>query len=260
MLRLSLVAFAVAATNGAPASTIASADGKFDVGEGLSKNSTKIETAHDNIKDPVQRGRALVNGGDAVSQDKWTDDDSTWKVPAPDVVPNPDCRPSEVTPAIESPSTVSELHPGHVRYVMALGDSATAAALADGLPLENRHKSWSIGSGSESSYTMPYLLQQYNAKSLIGPSVGKQEIPQFGPCCGKEPYYASFFGWDNQLNVALSGAFSSNWQIEIDHLKLLVTGHGFGIDGFGGFAKWSQREQDEYKSGWEGPHHHDGHE
>jgi len=97
---------------------------------------------------------------------------------------------------------------------------------------------------------MPYLLQQYNAKSLIGPSVGKQEIPQFGPCCGKEPYYDSFCGWDNQLNVALSGAFSSNWQIEIDHLKLLVTGHGFGIDGFGGFAKWSQREQDEYKSGW----------
>ena len=29
-----------------------------------------------------------------------------------------------------------------------------------------------------------------------------------------------------------------------------MTGHGFGIDGFGGFAKWSQREQDEYKSGW----------
>ena len=78
MLRLSLVAFAVAATIGAPvqtASTIASADGTFDVGESrkiLSKNSTKI--AHDNIKDPVQRGRALVNGGDAVSQDKWTDD------------------------------------------------------------------------------------------------------------------------------------------------------------------------------------------
>jgi hypothetical protein len=67
MLRVSLVAFAVAATIGAP---VQSAGTSSDVRKILSKNSTKIDTAHDNIKDPdaLQRGRALVNGCSCVTQ------------------------------------------------------------------------------------------------------------------------------------------------------------------------------------------------
>jgi hypothetical protein len=84
---------------------------------------------------------------------------------------------------------VSELHPAHLKYAMAMGDSITAAALADGSPLEYRQLSWSGGSGSSESFTMPFLLRQYSP-SLVGPAIGDFQWPQLGPCCGKAPWWS----------------------------------------------------------------------
>jgi hypothetical protein len=125
----------------------------------------------------------------------------------------------------------------------------TAAALADGLPLEYRQFSFSGGVGEANHFTMPYFLEQYG-KSLMGPAKGNFQWVQLGPCCGKSPWWSGIEGYNDQLNVALSGALSRDWKLEVDHLTALVSGKGFGTKGLGGFPKWSQEQQELYKNHW----------
>eukprot|EP00927_Polykrikos_kofoidii_P009918 TRINITY_DN14172_c0_g1_i3.p1 TRINITY_DN14172_c0_g1~~TRINITY_DN14172_c0_g1_i3.p1 ORF type:complete len:437 (+),score=57.35 TRINITY_DN14172_c0_g1_i3:105-1415(+) len=169
--------------------------------------------------------------------------------PSRDVEPNPSCDPSSVTPSIKDPADVSQLHPAHVKYSFAIGDSISAAALAGDLPLEFRQLSWSGGSGSATSVTMPYFLKQYSS-GLVGPSVGLAQIPQLAPCCGKSPWWWGISAWDDQLNAALSGASSSDWKLEVQHVTDLVTGKGFGINHLGGFPKWTQAQKDDFRNSW----------
>lgn len=173
----------------------------------------------------------------------------SWTDPSDDVVPNPQCNPSSVSPAIENPRDATELHPAHFKYVLAIGDSITAAALAEGGPLEFRQVSWSGGSGGPDSYTMPYLVKQYSP-SLVGPARGHFQWDQLGPCCGKPPWWSGIEGDNNQLNVALSGQLARDWKLETDHLTDLVSGKGFGIEHLGGFPKWTQDQQAHYRQSW----------
>lgn len=175
---------------------------------------------------------------------------ASWLDPGPDVSPNPLCDPASVTPAIDMAADVTELHPGHVRYVLGIGDSMTAAALANGGPFEYRQESWSTGVGGNGSYTMPYLLQQYARTPLVGPAKGSRQTPQLAPCCGMAPWWSGFMAGDDQLNVALSGAESGDWILEVQHLTDLVTGKGFGTAALGGFPKWSVEQQEVYNSSW----------
>lgn len=131
-----------------------------------------------------------------------------------------------------------------------MGDSITAAALSKGGPLEYRQVSWSSGVGNENAYTMPYLLQQYVKEPLVGPSKGKFQVDQLGPCCGKDPWWSGIAADDDQLNAALSGGVSGDWKLEVQHLTDLVKGKGFGIAGLGGFPKWSLDQQEHYKNSW----------
>jgi hypothetical protein len=173
----------------------------------------------------------------------------TWSEPSPDVRPNIWCDPTSVTPSIKSPKDVTELHPAHLKYAMAIGDSITAAALSEGGPLEYRTTSWSGGAGTERFLTMPYYVKQYSG-SLSGPALGEYQSPQLASCCGKPPWWNPAEAYDDQLNVALSGGLSADWELEVQHLTALVTGKGFGVQNFGGFPSWSAEKQLDYKSSW----------
>jgi len=95
------------------------------------------------------------------------------------------CKP--VTPTLKSPTDVTNLHPGHVSVVMAMGDSITAGFAARSMfhqnrwPFEYRADSFSIGAGSSEYWTLPYILQQFNS-SVSGFSTGVTlpQIPSIG--------------------------------------------------------------------------------
>ena len=65
------------------------------------------------------------------------------------------CSDFEVPPA--PGDSVRDLHPGHVGYVMVMGDSITAAFAARSTLLEARDISWSIGVGEKDQLTLPYI-------------------------------------------------------------------------------------------------------
>ena len=71
---------------------------------------------------------------------------------------------------------VARLHPGHVGYVLAMGDSITAGFAARGTPFEDRNLSWSIGIGSAAQLTFPWMLSNYNPK--VGGQSTKSVIPR----------------------------------------------------------------------------------
>jgi hypothetical protein len=62
------------------------------------------------------------------------------------------------------PENITRLHPGHVSLVMAIGDSITAGFAARSTVYEARDISWSIGEGSSSQLTFPWLLSQYSSQ------------------------------------------------------------------------------------------------
>lgn len=62
-------------------------------------------------------------------------------------------------------TNVSQLHPGHVEFVMAMGDSITAAFSARSTLFEARDLSWSIGIGYADQVTLPWLLNQYAVRA-----------------------------------------------------------------------------------------------
>jgi phospholipase B1 len=62
---------------------------------------------------------------------------------------------------------VSNLHPGHVKFVLAMGDSITAAFAARAKLQEDRDISWAIGEGNADQLTVPYILGQYNPTGAV---------------------------------------------------------------------------------------------
>jgi phospholipase B1 len=78
---------------------------------------------------------------------------------------------------VPPPTTnVSQLHPGHVGYVLAMGDSISAGFAARGTPFEDRDISWSIGVGSAEQLTLPFMLSQYGSRPVRGQST-ERRIP-----------------------------------------------------------------------------------
>lgn len=119
-----------------------------------------------------------------------------------------------IAPAKTEPADVTELHPGHVSVVMAMGDSITAAfasrgLLRDDMPLEFRKDSWSIGEGSDDAMTLPYLISHFN-KSLAG-FASANTVPQT-PTTGYLEYNKDF------MDAALSSARVTDLPRELDHL------------------------------------------
>jgi len=119
-----------------------------------------------------------------------------------------------IAPAKAEPADVTELHPGHVSVVMAMGDSITAAfasrgPLRDDMPLEFRKDSWSIGKGSGDAMTLPYFIRHFNS-SLTG-FASANTIPQT-PAVGYLEYNHDF------MDAALSSARVADLPRELDHL------------------------------------------
>jgi len=127
-----------------------------------------------------------------------------------------------VRPAKELPSTIHELHPGHVSVVMAMGDSITAAFASHNvflksgvqnpleLPKEWRSVSFSGGEGTDDHQTLPYFLRHYNA-SLVGTSSGLLGMQD--PRTGYRSPDSNF------LNAALCSAMSHNLMMEFYYLQ-----------------------------------------
>jgi hypothetical protein len=74
------------------------------------------------------------------------------------------------------PTEVSKLNPANVDYVLAMGDSITAAFAIRATVFEGRDISWSIGEGTEDNVTFPYFIKNYNPE-LKGMST-KSVIPR----------------------------------------------------------------------------------
>merc|ERR1711871_214263 len=95
-------------------------------------------------------------------------------------------------------TNITKLHPGHVRYVMAMGDSITAAFAARANLMEARDISWSAGAGKSDQLTFPYLLSQYSS-SVKGTST-KAVLPRNVTHLPYGDYHPS----SDHLNVAES--------------------------------------------------------
>jgi phospholipase B1 len=109
---------------------------------------------------------------------------------------------------------VKNLHPGHVQYVMAMGDSITAAFAARGKLQEDRDISWAIGQGTKDQLTLPWLLGQYSQslRGIIGASTAPR-IPKDVTHLPKNDYHPI----TDHLNVAESegaihrGSMDEQW-------------------------------------------------
>lgn len=88
-----------------------------------------------------------------------------------------DCNTSYPTPP--PPANISELHPAHVDYVVAFGDSITAAFAARSTLLEARDLSWSGGVGAVDQLTLAQLLSFYrpDGEKVLGTS-SKAVLPR----------------------------------------------------------------------------------
>jgi hypothetical protein len=107
------------------------------------------------------------------------------------------------------PSDVSKLHPGHVKFVVALGDSITAAFAARGQVQEDRDISWAIGTGSANQLTLPWLLAQYS-----GGTQGQSTTARIPAHIANLPH-GDYHPLTDHLNVAESeGAVHRNSMVE----------------------------------------------
>jgi len=109
------------------------------------------------------------------------------------------------------PKNISQLHPGHVSIVMAMGDSITAAFAIRSTLMEGRDISWSIGVGSEDQLTFPWLVSQYN--ELVEGMSTKAVLPHDIPHLPHNDYHPK----TDHLNVAESegavrrGSMEEQW-------------------------------------------------
>ncbi|CAE6494746.1 unnamed protein product [Rhizoctonia solani] len=137
------------------------------------------------------------------------------------------------------PTSVHDLRPDDFSVAMAVGDSITAGAFAQGINREDlllnfvefRGLSYA-GGGDPGAITMPNLLKHYNS-ALIGGSKGTNPGIElcFGPLC---PVGSA--GWNqpvDQLNAAQSGALASNLLHEVrDYLVPQVKAAGIAANRF----------------------------
>ena len=108
-------------------------------------------------------------------------------------------------------NNVSKLHPAHVDYVMALGDSITAAFAARSNLDEARDISWSIGVGTNDQLTLPRLMSFYQGGNVPKGASTKAVIP-------KNPFHlphGDYHPGTDNLNVAESqGSVHRNSMVE----------------------------------------------
>lgn len=130
----------------------------------------------------------------------------------------PSCPTVEIPPL---PTKVSQLHPGHVTLVMAMGDSITAGFAASGVSLyESREISWSIGEGRTSGQygtTLPLLLGAFTNQTVTGHSLEgastKEVLPKDVTKLPHDDYHPA----TDHLNVAesegavLLGSLAEQW-------------------------------------------------
>ncbi|CEL59890.1 Phospholipase B1, membrane-associated OS=Mus musculus GN=Plb1 PE=2 SV=2 [Rhizoctonia solani AG-1 IB] len=144
-----------------------------------------------------------------------------------------------VAPRTTPPKSVHDLRPDDFSVAMAVGDSITAGAFAQGINRENlllnfvefRGLSYA-GGGDAGAITVPNIIKHYN-KTLIGASKGVNLGIElcFGPLCPIGPV-----GWNqpvDQLNAAQSGALASNLLHEVrDYLVPQVKAAGIAANRF----------------------------
>ncbi|EUC57314.1 GDSL-like lipase/acylhydrolase [Rhizoctonia solani AG-3 Rhs1AP] len=144
-----------------------------------------------------------------------------------------------VAPRATPPTSVHDLRPDDFSVAMAVGDSITAGAFAQGINKENlllnfvefRGLSYA-GGGDASAVTVPNLLKHYNS-ALVGGSKGVNPGIElcFGPLCP-----IGSVGWNqpvDQLNAAQSGALASNLLHEVrDYLVPQVKAAGIATNRF----------------------------
>ena len=107
------------------------------------------------------------------------------------------------------PVDVRTLHPGHISFVMAVGDSITAAFSARSDLLEARDISWSTGVGNAQQLTVPFMISRFNPK-VAGAST-KAVLPADLPHIPHGDYHPM----TDHLNVAESeGAVHRNSMVE----------------------------------------------
>ncbi|KAF8714677.1 hypothetical protein RHS03_00310, partial [Rhizoctonia solani] len=141
-----------------------------------------------------------------------------------------------VRPRTTPPKNVHDLRPDDFSVAMAVGDSITAGAFAQGINRENillnfvEFRGLSYAGGGDSGAIT--LLKHYN-KTLVGASKGVNLGIElcFGPLCPIGPV-----GWNqpvDQLNAAQSGALASNLLHEVrDYLVPQVKAAGIAANRF----------------------------
>lgn len=109
-------------------------------------------------------------------------------------------------------TNISFLHPSHVSFVMAMGDSITAGFAARGTLKEARDISWSIGQGTQDQLTLPRLIDYYN-RQVQGSST-KAVLPKDITHLPHGDYHPD----SDHMNVAESsgavhrGSFPEQWE------------------------------------------------
>ncbi|KAH7103679.1 hypothetical protein BKA62DRAFT_48226 [Auriculariales sp. MPI-PUGE-AT-0066] len=120
-----------------------------------------------------------------------------------------------LAPRVTTTKSVHDARPDDFTVFMALGDSITAGALAEGLQTnpfnilkEWRGVSYAIG-GDPGAITVPNLMSHYSNTRPKGASVGSHGLQIcFGPLC-----LPGSLGWNSkvdQFSAALTGALASN--------------------------------------------------
>nr|CAG8449919.1 14479_t:CDS:2 [Entrophospora candida] len=114
--------------------------------------------------------------------------------------------------------TIHDLRADDITYIMALGDSITAAFAAKGQRnwdlYENRGLSFAIG-GDENATTLARFLNYYSRDGLIGASLG-DHFAHICLFCLPYQYRPS----QDRLNGAQSGAMADNLRRQVNYLLL----------------------------------------
>ena len=126
------------------------------------------------------------------------------------------------------PTNISFLHPAHIDYVMALGDSITAAFAVRSDLYEGRDISWSVGVGDPGHITLPFLMQQYNARQTIEGMSTKKVLPNDITKLPHNDYHPK----TDHLNVAESSGAVHRGSLEEQWAFLTTAAKGYPASAF----------------------------
>lgn len=121
------------------------------------------------------------------------------------------------------PANVTDLRPGNIKVVMAMGDSITAGFGINGAKGElNEYRGWSCSIGGASNATTLANFLKFYSPNIQGASLGYHLVELCGNICPPDQYRPV----DDVLNSAQSGALVSNLVThELDYLIRTLKGN-----------------------------------